>query len=197
MHAKCLNEIQQSMIHSHNSGSNQLKMLKSCCYLSLKDLCDHKDGTWWKMKKYSHQKDIINYPDGCIICLKSFSVGCVSAVKRATQIIKMEEDENDEGRIECMVCLLQVIFILWSKTISQFVFLCCTPQCILSGSSGYIPIDPSKISYCFWTSTAISLRLNVFLSFLHSNRTICKVFSYLHSLIRIQWRDISQSWKHR
>ena len=94
MYAKCFNEIQRCMIHDigsrHNSDSNQLNKLKSCCHHSLKDLCVHKDGAWWKMKQYSHQKDIIYCPDGCIICLKSFSVGCVSAVKKATQIVKME-----------------------------------------------------------------------------------------------------------
>ena len=76
MHAKCVNEIQQSMTHDvgsrHNSGSNELKMLKSCCHHSLKDLCVHTDGAWWKMKKYSTRKDIVNDQDGCIIFLKSF-----------------------------------------------------------------------------------------------------------------------------
>ena len=41
------------------------------------------------------QKDIVNYLDGCITCLKSFSIGCVSAVKKSTQIVKMERDKND------------------------------------------------------------------------------------------------------
>ena len=110
------NEIQQSMIYdirsSHNSDSKQLKKLKSCCHHSLRDLCVHTDVAWWKMKKCSLQNDNFNYPDGCIISLKSFFVGCVSVVKKATQIVKMEGDENDEEIIECMVCLLQVIFIL-------------------------------------------------------------------------------------
>ena len=116
MRAECFNEIQRSNIHDigsrYNSGSNQLKMLKCCCRHSLKDLHVHTDGAWWKMKTYYHQKDIVNYPDGCIICLKSFSVGCVSAVKKATQIVKMEGDENDKEIIKCIVCLSQVIFIL-------------------------------------------------------------------------------------
>ena len=158
MHGKCFNEIQQSLIHDvgsrHNSDSNQLKLLESCCHHSLRNLCVHTDGAWWKMKKYSHQKDISNYPDGCIICLKSFSFECVSVVKMATQIMKIEGDENDKERIKCMICFLQIIFILWSSMTFQFVFICCTSHSILSGSSGHISIDPSKLSYCFWTATA-------------------------------------------
>ena len=121
---------------------------------------------------------------------------CVSSEK-ATRIVKMEGDKNDKEIIECMVCFVQVIFIFWSNLISQFVFLCCTSHCIFSVTKGHIPIDPSKLSYCFETSIAISLSLHVSLSFLQSNRTICHIFSYLHSLIRIQWRDVSQSWKQR
>ena len=55
--------------------------LKSCCHHSLKDLCVHTDSAWQKKKNYSHWKDIGNYPDRCIICLKSFPVGCVSLRK--------------------------------------------------------------------------------------------------------------------
>ena len=95
----------------HNSGSNQFKMLKSCCHHSLRDLCVHTGGAWWKMKKYSDQNGILNYPDGCIICLKSFSAGCVSAMKKATQIVKMEKHENDKARIKYMVCSFQEVFI--------------------------------------------------------------------------------------
>ena len=47
-----------------------------------------------------------------------------------------------------MVCLLQVIFILWSNLICQFVLLCCTLHCILSGSSRHILINPSTLSSC-------------------------------------------------
>ena len=148
------------------------------------------------MKKYSYQKDIVNYLDECIIHLKSFSVE-VSAWKKATQLVKMKGDKNDNEIIECMVCLLQVIFILWSYLISPFFFLCCNSLCILSGSSGHIPINPSMLSIVHLPSIAISLILHVSLSFPQSNWTICHIFSYLHSLIRIQWREISQSWKHR
>ena len=62
-------------------GSKKLDRLKSCCNHSLRDLCVHKDGAWLKLKKYCHQKDVGYYPDGCIICSKSFSVGCVLPVK--------------------------------------------------------------------------------------------------------------------
>ena len=90
MHSKCFDEIEKSMIHDvgsrHNNGRNQLQMLKSCCHHNLRDLCVHTDGAWWKMKKCSHQKDIENYPDVCIICLKSFSVGSVSAVIKGHEI---------------------------------------------------------------------------------------------------------------
>ena len=159
-------------------------------------MCSHR---WWVVedKKYSHWKDIENYPDGCIICLKSVSVGCVSSVKKATQIKKIEGHKKDKERIECMDCLLQVIFIFESNLISQFVFLCFTSHCILSGCRGHMPIDPSKLSYCFLTSMAISLTLHVSILFLGSNMTICHIFSYQHSLIRIQWRDTSQFWRHR
>ena len=91
---KCFNEIQRSVINNigcrHNCGSNQLKMLKNCCHHSIKDLHVDTVEAWWKMKKYSQEKVIVNYPDGCIICLKSFSAGCLSGVKKATQIVKIE-----------------------------------------------------------------------------------------------------------
>ena len=127
MHAKCFNEIQRSKIHDigsrHNNGSNHLKMLKSRCHHSLKDLHVHTDGAWWKIKKYSHQKDSINYPDGCIICLKSFFVGCVSAVKKVRQTVKMKGDKNDERTIKCMVCLIlfsSFFDLTWSLNLCSF-----------------------------------------------------------------------------
>ena len=93
MNAKCFNEIQKSLILDHcckqNGGSNRLDPLKRCCHNSLRDLCVYTDVAWWKLKKHSHKKDIGNYSDGCIICLKSFYVGCVLPVKKG----------ND-----CMVC---------------------------------------------------------------------------------------------
>ena len=104
MHDKCFGEIQKSMIHDigsrHNSGSNWLEMLKSCCHHSLRHLCVHTYGAWWKMKKYCCQKDIGNYPDRCIIRLKFFSNWCISAVNKSTQIMTMEEYEKEEERIE-------------------------------------------------------------------------------------------------
>ena len=59
MHAKCFDEIQKSIIHDigsrHNSGSIQLKIIKSCCHHRIRDFCVYIDGAWWKMKKYSHK----------------------------------------------------------------------------------------------------------------------------------------------
>ena len=116
MHAKCFDEIQQSMIidigSRHNSGSNHLKMLKSCFHHSLKNLHDHTQSACWKMKKFSDQKEIANYPDGCIICLNSFSFGCVSAVKKATQIVIIEGDTNDKKIIDCMVSVTSYCYSL-------------------------------------------------------------------------------------
>ena len=93
MHAKCFHDIQKSIVldpcSRQSTGNNGLVRCKSCCHHSLKDLCLITDSACWKKKKYSHQKDIGYYPDGCIICLKSFSVGCVLPVKKG----------ND-----CMVC---------------------------------------------------------------------------------------------
>ena len=58
MHANCFDKIQKSMIHDlgsrHNGGSNRFDRLKSCCHHSLRDLCVHTDGAWWKLKKYCH-----------------------------------------------------------------------------------------------------------------------------------------------
>ena len=86
MHAKCFHDIQKSIILDpcirQSTGNNGLDRLKSCCHHSLKDLCVITDGAWWKKKKYSHRKDIGNYPDGCIIHLKSVLVGHVSLRKK-------------------------------------------------------------------------------------------------------------------
>ena len=91
MHTIFFHEIQQSIILDLCSmqvpRNNGLDRLKSCCHHRLKDLCVHTDGTWCKKKKYSHWKDVGNYPDGCIICLKSFSVGCVSLAKMGNDCI--------------------------------------------------------------------------------------------------------------
>ena len=75
-------------LHSRHNGERNisdvtsLDKLKSCCHNNLRDLCVQTDGAWWKLKMHCHQKDIGNYPDGCIICLKSFSTGCVSPEKK-------------------------------------------------------------------------------------------------------------------
>ena len=102
MHVRCFDEIQQNMIHDpgsrHNGGSDQLRMLKSCCHNSLKELCVHTHGEWRKRKKYSHHKDIENYPDGCIICLKTLFVGCVSLVTKIRQILRIEGHENNKKK---------------------------------------------------------------------------------------------------
>ena len=86
MHSKCFDEIQRSLIHDvgsgHSSSSNQLKKLKSCCHHSLKDMHVHTDGAWWKMTKYYHQKDIVNYPDGCIIVWSPFLLDICQQWKR-------------------------------------------------------------------------------------------------------------------
>ena len=41
-----------------------------------------------------HWKDIWNYPNGCIICLKSFSVGHVTSVKKNKQITMMKKKQS-------------------------------------------------------------------------------------------------------
>ena len=82
-HARCFHDIQKSIIldpcSSQSAGNNGLDRLKSFCHHNLKDLCVITDGAWWKKKKHSHKKR-----HGCIICLKSFSVGCVSLRNKGT-----------------------------------------------------------------------------------------------------------------
>ena len=103
MHAKCFNEIKKSMILDpccrQNGVNNRFERLKSCCHHSLRDLCVYTDCAWWKLKKYCHQKDIGSYPDGCIICLKSFSMECVSAVNKSSQIVKMKVNERKKNQM--------------------------------------------------------------------------------------------------
>ena len=58
-----------------------------------------------------------NYPNGCIICLKSISVWFHSTVNKLTQIVKMEGNEAQRERNKWMVCSIQVIFnfdLSWS-----------------------------------------------------------------------------------
>ena len=67
IYANYFDEIQKSMVHdlgSRNGGSNRLDRIKSRCHHSHRDLCVHTDDAWWKLKKYCHQKDVDNYPDG-------------------------------------------------------------------------------------------------------------------------------------
>ena len=66
----------------NRSGVTSFDRLKSYCHNSQRDLCVQTDGTWRKLKAYCGRKDISNYPDGCIIFLKSFSVEYVSSGKK-------------------------------------------------------------------------------------------------------------------
>ena len=101
------------------------------------------DGAWWKMKKCCHQKDVSNYPDGCNICLKSFSVWLVSTVNKSTQIKKIKWNEQEEERNKCMVWSIQVIFNFWLRLIAHFVLLWCISHCIFLRSGWHKPINPS------------------------------------------------------
>ena len=67
-----------------------LDRLKSCCHHSLRNLCAWTNGAWWKLTRYCTCEDIDNYPDGCNIFLKSFSIGFVSPVNKFAQIMKMK-----------------------------------------------------------------------------------------------------------
>ena len=127
IHANCFNEIQKSMIHHlgcrRNCGSNRLERLKSCCHHSLRDMCVHRDGAWWKLKKYCHWKYINDYPDGCLICMKSFYVCIVSPVDPSIQIMKMKGNENEKEINNCMVCSIQVFSFFdlgWSLNLCSF-----------------------------------------------------------------------------
>ena len=112
MHVKCFHELEKSFIldpcSRQSTGNNGLDRFKSCCHHSLKNLCVITDGTWWKKKKYSHQKDIGNCSDGCIICLKSFSVLCVCIWKKST---------------DCMVCSIHYDWFLWLHFCNSYLFL--------------------------------------------------------------------------
>ena len=80
-------------------------------------------GAWRQLKKYCTNKDIVNYPDGCITCLKSFSVGFASPMNKFTKIMKMKGNETQRERNKCMVCSIQVIFIFyldWSLNLCSF-----------------------------------------------------------------------------
>ena len=70
-----------------DSSSNRLNRLKSCCHYSLRDLCVHTDGAWWKLENYFIQKNVSKYPDGYIICLTYFSVGCAPPVKKSNKFM--------------------------------------------------------------------------------------------------------------
>ena len=63
------------------TANTTLERLEICCDYSLRNLCVHTDDVRWKLKKYCTHENIDNYPDGCIIYLKSFSVGCVTSEK--------------------------------------------------------------------------------------------------------------------
>ena len=80
------------MIHDlgsrYNGDKNRSDMmswnrLKSCCPHSLSNLCVQTDGAWWILKKCCIHWDVGNYPDGCIICLKSFSIEWIFPAKKS------------------------------------------------------------------------------------------------------------------
>ena len=107
MHANYIDDIRKNTLYNLDSkydstrnGKNvtTLDRLKSCCHHSLRDLCVHTDGAWWKYKKYCTHEDIDNYPDGCIICLNSFSVEFYSPVNMSTQIMRMKGNEKERER---------------------------------------------------------------------------------------------------
>ena len=84
MHANCFDEIRKNILYNleskHDSARNgksvtTLERLKNCCHHSLRDLCIQTDGAFWILDKYCTHEDNNNYPDGCIICLKSFLLG--------------------------------------------------------------------------------------------------------------------------
>ena len=72
---------------------------------------------WWKLKKCCQWKEISNYPDRCIFCLKSFSVGCMSLVKKV----------ND-----CMACIICSDFFhlyIFTFLINSLMSTCFTSNC--------------------------------------------------------------------
>ena len=142
-----LDEIQQSMIHDvrirHNSGSKQGKMHNSCCHHSLKNLCGHTDGAWWKMKKYSHKK---HWELSRWVYPLSEVLFCWMSVSNE----KGNTDHENGGtwrwqRNNWMHCVFLAGFLtFWSNLITLFVLLCCMSQSIFSWSRGHIPINESK-----------------------------------------------------
>ena len=67
----------------------KFKRLKDCCHHSLRD----------GNKKDCTHEDIDNYLDGCIICLKSFSDGCVLPMMTSNHITKIKKiEENKKGK---------------------------------------------------------------------------------------------------
>ena len=114
-----INKIRKNMTYNLGSKSDSA-MNKTCvtslnrlqsCYHTLRDLCVHTDGSWWKLKKDCTHGDISNYPDGCMIFLNSVSVGSVSLAKRSTQITKIMGKESGNKRNGCMVCSVWSICI--------------------------------------------------------------------------------------
>ena len=82
MNAKCFHDKQISIIldpcRRQPTENNGLDRLKNCCNHSVRDVYAITDGAWRKKKKYFQQIETGNFPDECIIYIKSFSVGCVS-----------------------------------------------------------------------------------------------------------------------
>ena len=105
----------------HNYGNRQIGMrnrsyvssldrLKSCCHHSLRYLISSDRCCMVEVKKYWNQKDIGNYSDACINCLKSFSTGYVSPVKK---LRKGKRKRKRRERNECMVCSVWNICVLF------------------------------------------------------------------------------------
>ena len=82
-----------------------LDRLKSWCHQSLRYLCIHTDGAWWNLKKYPQQKDIGNFPDRCIICLKSFFCWMCAI----TEEILTYHQENEKGKRRRIIWLHSLI----------------------------------------------------------------------------------------
>ena len=86
MHYKCfiLNLISPACkkVWQERNRSDYFGQTTSCCHHSLKDLCIHIKGAWWKPEKYYHHQDIINYPKRCFTCHESFSVGYLKPLKK-------------------------------------------------------------------------------------------------------------------
>ena len=130
----------KSMIHDigsrHNGGSNQLDKLKSFCHHSLGDLCVQNDDVCWKLKKYCHWKNNGNYPDGFIICVKSFYFGCLSTVKDRTWL-------HGVLNLSWFVFFLHAVILINSS-----IYTCFKVNCISLASIWHKWVSSCKCSCC-------------------------------------------------